>query len=430
MMVRLIPALVLTAYVLTGLLVSIYGPVIYKDYSYRLVIAYLLSFLILFWIGYGFGLSVPLAGNRRPTLRNAVLTGRIFRICIITSALLVIGQFAIYFNQTGLSFDISNVGKAYLRTYAGYERNTGSYSLSFIIASVGAAPMFIATIWGLFYFRQISPLDRLLLALLIVSTLLIFTIGQGKQKQLGDFAIYAASLLAIGVGAYGRLRRRDIVAAVTVALVVGLGLSYIVGKRYEAINITSDNVNQHIHPLMRIRTDSILFSWFGEKLGFSLSILSQYLSSGYYGLSLGLKQDFYWTWFLGGSYSLSVIFDRWLGFPFMYELTYPSRVGQVTGWSESKWHSLFSWLASDMTYPGALIFLGFVGFFYARVWQESITYKNPFSILLFCLLNVGLVYIPANNQLAHSPGGLATVAVVLVLYFVYARRFNVARAAG
>ena len=113
----------------------------------------------------------------------------------------------------------------------------------------------------------------------------------------------------------------------------------------------------------------------------------------------------------------------------MFDMTYPARIGQETGWGISKWHTLFSWLASDMTYPGALIFLAFVGYLYAKAWKESISTRNPFSILLFCLLNIGLVYIPANNQLVHSPGGLALLVAILVLYFVFAPRYNVAQQA-
>ena len=177
---------------------------------------------------------------------------------------------------------------------------------------------------------------------------------------------------------------------------------------------------------MAIRLDSCIFDVFGQKLGFSLAMLSQYLSAGYYGLSLALQQDFTWTWFLGQSYSLAVIFNRWFGFPFMYDLTYPVQVGLATGWGASKWVSIFPWLASDWTYPGALVVLAFFAALYARVWRESIEYRNPFAILVFCLLNIGILYIPANNQLVHTPGGIMTGIVVFGLYFAFGPRFNAA----
>lgn len=427
MILRLLPLLVLIAYVLLGLGISIFGPVEYKDYNYQAVTAYILAFLVLFSIGYGFGLAAPSSTAFMSSQANSRLVSSIFGKSLFLAFLLLVIDFLSKVSSGALNFDLNSLGQTYIQNYSGYERNSGSYSFDFVLATIDAVPFFVATVWGLLYFRNLTFSYKVLVIVLIGGTLLMTTIGQGKQKQLGDFAIYVASILAVGFGLRGRIRKRDIVVFLVIVAITITAFGYVSGQRYAAINLDLSNIGNSLHPLMKIRYDSEVFAIFGPKVGFAIFLLSQYLSNGYYGLSLGLNLDFSWTWFLGSSYSLSVVFNRFLGFPFMYDLTYPARIGDETGWGISKWHTIFSWLASDMTYPGALIFLAVVGFLYARVWKEAIAYRNPFSILVFSLLNVGLVYIPANNQLVHSPGGLLVLATTLSLYFVFGPRYNLSR---
>lgn len=47
---------------------------------------------------------------------------------------------------------------------------------------------------------------------------------------------------------------------------------------------------------------------------------------------------------------------------------------------------------------------------------------------MFALLTLGMFFIPANNQLLHSPGALFTLVVTMVLYLAFAWRFNGAAA--
>ena len=148
-------------------------------------------------------------------------------------------------------------------------------------------------------------------------------------------------------------------------------------------------------------------------------MLSQYLSGGYYGLSIGLQAGFLpgpGSW--ASSYSMSVIVNRWLGFPFMYDMTYPVADRADDGWGEFKWHHALLVARLRLTYPGALIFWQWSRSLYARVWRSASTYRNPFSILLFCLLNIGLVYIP-GQQPARSLAWrrLASLLVAFGLYF-------------
>ena len=161
MLIRISPLLFMIFYISLGVFVSVYGPVEYKGYRYELVVSYLLSFLILFSIGFAIGLAVPIEQGTPLGDADDLLIRRIFHVSLAISALILLFEVGRRISgQGGLAIDFSNVGNAYFEAYAGYERNTGQYSLSFILSTLAAAPAFIATVWGLFYFWRLSLWTR------------------------------------------------------------------------------------------------------------------------------------------------------------------------------------------------------------------------------------------------------------------------------
>jgi hypothetical protein len=254
--------------------------------------------------------------------------------------------------------------------------------------------------------------------------LVVYTLGGGKQKQLGDIVIIFASAFFIRK-AYEKKVNFSAIFKILGFIALGIyAMLFILTQRYQNIGIDLSVLNNNLHPLIYLNEAHPIITLLGEVGAFPIIMLSGYLGQGYYGLSLAFEQQFTWTYFGGSSYAFSVILNKVFGTEFLVEKSYPYLVGESTGWSESKWHTVFAWLASDLTFPGTILFLGVVGFFFAKTWKEALYYKNPFSALLFALLAVGAFYIPANNQLMHSPGGLWTLVAVVFLYARFAHRYN------
>jgi len=194
--------------------------------------------------------------------------------------------------------------------------------------------------------------------------------------------------------------------------------------RYAALGVNASNINERTHELMQYDTDNIIFTIFGDTIGFPLSVFSGYLSQGYYGLSLSMQEPFQWTYFIGNSYSLTVFMQRFLGVPVDFHDTYPYRASLHAGWDDSKWSTVFTWFAGDFTFIGTLFLFAFVAFLYAKVWRESYLYKNPISIILFSMLSIALLYIPANNQLLHTPGSIIAIFFFILLWILKHKRLN------
>jgi len=410
------------AYVIFTVCLALFGPLDFIDFPKLKVAAYIAFVLVCCLIGYYFGVDSSKRLTLPPPRAFLPVQGRIpkaFDFILAAGILGLIGYLVTSAGNGSLNTDLTALGETYNTTYEGYQRNTGSYSLAFISYSVFSAPMFIASVWGMFYVRRINWPRRLIVITIILGTLLIFTLGSGKMKQLGDFVIYVIAIAAVARAASGKGFSPRFIGILAGVAVIGLALfAFIVSQRYTSVGVDALNINQKTSWHVKYDTTHPVFEVFGTGIGFAVSVVCNYLSGGYYGLGLTLDSAPTWSHFLGSSYSISVIGERVFGLPSGYDVSYPYLVGNETGWGEAHWYTAFPWFASDFTFVGTGVLFGVFAFWYARAWLESIILSDPFSVLLFTLMTVGVFYVPANNQLMHSPGPVATLLLVFVLYMM------------
>jgi hypothetical protein len=124
-----------------------------------------------------------------------------------------------------------------------------------------------------------------------------------------------------------------------------------------------------------------------------------YFAQGYYGLAGSLDLPFKWTFGIGHSLFASRMVDKVFGTELRMDLdTYPARFGEVSRWSvETQWHTVYPWLASDLTFPGAILFVGCMSYFLALTWRESLEDGLFLSTAFFWQLVMFFIYIPLNN---------------------------------
>lgn len=414
------------AYMLFTLTTALFGPIDYIDFPKLKVGSFIVFVLVCCAAGYHFGVRSsqkltnlpkilrPADSRGRPKAMDVVLAISLAGVIAFISSSIVTGE---------LNLNIFSLGETYNSSYDGYQRNTGNYSTSFIVFSLLSAPVFIASVWGIYFFRYLNLSRRIVVLSIILGTLLVFTLGSGKMKQLGDVIIYLIAIAAISRAASGKGFEPKFITRLSILALIALCLfAFIVAQRYAEMGTDAFNINQKTAWQVQYNTEHPVFRVLGSNIGFAVSVVSFYLSNGYYGLGLTLESAPTWSFFTGTSYSVSVIADRFLGLPSGYAVSYPYLTGVETGWGESKWYTVFPWFASDFSFIGTGLLFGLFAFWYARAWLESVILRDPFAVLLFTLMTVGVFYAPANNQVMHTPGGLATLFVVVGLYLAAAAR--------
>lgn len=175
-----------------------------------------------------------------------------------------------------------------------------------------------------------------------------------------------------------------------------------------AVNVRAENA--HV-------SEKFLSSSLPENVKGGIIALSSYISQGYYGCSLAMKEVYVPTYGLGNSRFLSwLVGDLVLGQDFqMY--TYPKRVSDKTSWDYNiVWSSIYPWFASDFTFLGTYFIVFLVGNLLAKSWIGMLAEHDPWSITLFSLLCIMLFYFSANNQIFQTGTTFVTFFVSLFLW--------------
>lgn len=420
------PVKFFTAYLGITLAIALWGPIKYSGFPVEKTLIFMLAIMAVMVFGYVIGVESALRQRPSPNPGDGAFVRRLLQISISISyaGLLLSVSSAISSGDINTSF--SEVGSVYLSAYDGYERNDGQYSLQFIVYTLTLPFNFISFVWGFYYFSKLNANTRRLVVGLAIVTLMFHVLGSGKQKQLGDILIYIFAVAAVNYGVRRKSIKIKSIALVSVTAIGALMLFIaILNQRYRALGIGIDNINSRTISNMYFDKSHMIFSVFGMDYGLNVSMFLSYLSQGYYGLGLALNTDWQWTHFMGFSYSLSVLANRVFGVDWEWPNTLLHQVGLRTGWGETKWHTVFTHFATDFTFPGTVLLFGVFAYVYARAWISAVRYKNPFSILMFALLTMGAFFMPANNQLLHTPGALFTTITISVLYVGVGSKFNV-----
>lgn len=404
-------------YLLVTFAIAVLGPVQYINFEKGLTAIFMVAVSASIICGYAIGVH-SMVSFRPPSAELKSSTIRALLDASLAISLAALTFTTLYeFSSGNINTSLSGLGDAYFSGYENYERNSGNYSYSFLLYSFSLPFFLISCILGMFYFVNLSITRKLVLLTIIAGTVFVYTVGGGKQKQFGDIVIYLLVVGALKYGIHGReIGRKLVVWMLLIGAVSTLAFIGILGQRYAAINVGALNINQRSHPLMWFDLDHPTLKLLGLDYGFAFGAFTSYFSQGYYGLSLALRTEADWTFMVGSSYSLSVIAERLLGFEWQWPNTIVYQVGATTGWGETKWHTAFAHFATDFTWLGTVLLFGFFAFVYARSWLLSIRYANPFAILMFGILTVGVFFLPANNQLFHSPGSLLSLLLVVFLY--------------
>lgn len=403
------------------------GPVQYQGLDYWVLLPFLLIYLVLFVPGYEFGARGAYPGGIDQTRDAGVAARR--RVWLLLRLLLTWGLCSslvrwVVFVRSGATLSLETMGDAYVEGYDGYVRGAAAVDFWYVMVIVDHALVTLCLLFGFSYFCFIGRSGKLVVLAVALTYLLLNVVGGGKQKYLGDVAVFTAySLLAHAGSTKKKIRPAYVLGAAVVAVLVAGVFVELLRQRYEALGVDLSNVGLKMHPLMHWDRGAFLFDVLGDEYGFAAGVFLVYFSNGLYGLYLGLTLPFEWSLMAGNSYSLGRIVEILAGQPgLILERTYPYRVGEVYGWEFDKWHSAFAWLASDLSFVGVLALTPLFAFCYGRLWRQSLDWSNASARPLFVYLSLGLVFSFANNQLVHGLAGVLVLAFLSVSWLAHQSR--------
>lgn len=388
------------------------------------------SFLILFSIGYSLGIKGLTISDRPEIIQKGKVRylniAILLKACIIIAILAVAVHFFAALFAGKITLSLTSIGQNYQDFYT-ERRSTGKTSFSEFINFFCGFPRLVVMVLGLYYFKELTKIYKFLVIAVLALWVITNTLSFGNQKTVGDIVIYIAVVSSIRMLDVSPMKRNIIyIQLIGLAVIFLVFFSVVQYQRLIAVGTTVANIDERMNLFTGFNWDHAFFRLLGPDAGFALAIFTTgYLSGGYYGLSLCMQLPFVWTFGVGNSYSLMAFLDRYLGIHSLLDKTYLLRMENEIGWNGlMAWNTIFPWLASDLTFVGALIIFIPIAYVYAVCWKEIVRYRNPISILMFSMLTMGLIFVPANNQLLHGYDGFITTIIMTILWLAMHKSYN------
>jgi len=314
-----------------------------------------------------------------------------------------------------VAYGIANPGEAYAQTYSLMNESAGLPLVEYIRILLGP----LLTMWlplTIFYWEYLTKKTRFLGISAILGTVALF-LAMGTNKAVADTVLLLPWMIFAGYKAgvlHLKPRRVIVVSACTGAAFVlflvffGAGMlaregSPVAAKFFPATQSTADPDNFLVRNLGEISTAVVM--------GMDI-----YLTSGYYAVSLSLREPYVPMFGVGNSTFLSRQVARAVGDSGIPNRSYPVRIEKY-GWdSVGLWSTIYPWIASDVSFPGTILIVYLIGRLLALSWLDTFG-GNPFAVVLFAQLVIMLFYFPANNQLLQSGEGFTAFWVTLFLWW-------------
>lgn len=275
--------------------------------------------------------------------------------------------------------------------YAKADRSVGMLEYALMIAD---AITFMAIPLGVYNWKKISAFFRSVLFLIIISEVVIW-IGIGTKKGILD-ALIIIMMIVLALNPNFILNPwKHKKAAIAFCSCIFLFLIYFVVSYLSRYNVES------IAALVD-KSHNVIKPYYSEnfpiEISMFLSSIEDYLCFGYYSLGEALStSETMFSYGLGNSWFTINIGEK-LGVDVL-PMTYQYLLQNTIGISATQqWHTIYVWLANDLTFWGVPVVMFFIGKYYAYSWIETVTGRDFFAPGVFALFSIMIFYFFANNQ--------------------------------
>lgn len=149
---------------------------------------------------------------------------------------------------------------------------------------------------------------------------------------------------------------------------------------------------------------------------YGLQTVEMYVTQGYASMALAFDLNFQWSRFVGNSIYISHLVDKLFNTNIAEE-TYTARNESVNGWSESVYfNTLYTWLASDLTFFGVVVLFFFFGSLLSKIWIEVINKGCLFAVPICYQLAYALIFAPTNNSLFNTLSEIIKTVMIFGIY--------------
>jgi hypothetical protein len=404
------PIIILSTWLLFTLFFFITGP-----YQYKLNNTfYFYSFLFCIHLALLGGYVRGLQSNGRDTnigfksinwLKNSIL---IFFLYLLFKTFLSGG-----INILNITNAINNPGESYLTSHS--EENISMFNY---IDMLFAPLQTIAITGGIYFWKQLKAVHKIVVILIV-----IITIGNSIAASVRS-AMVAIILLIISTILLKIITKKLIIniktklgIAFSLVLIIVLFFSYTshLVKTRNAIVIQNPLTFEDPDP------ENIYYKLLPDDWNLTITATNFYLGHSYYRLNQAMNMPFNGIG-LGFSNSYFVIKNvkKITGWNGLENISYGVRLDKNTAYGifGVYWSTIYTWMASDFTFPGTIVWVFFIGYFFALCIKDVIKSDNILAIAVFGNFFF-LIYSFASVNPFQDGTGITNIGGVFLIWIFY-----------
>lgn len=209
-------------------------------------------------------------------------------------------------------------------------------------------------------------------------------------------------------------KKRRLLTALLVVLVI-----------FACLWMFSNNMRSREASLYAGRGDFSSFPWFlmPEAVRPAIYWLTGYVAQGYKALSFCLELPFTSTFGVGGSWFTIQNFSSLLGIPIL-DYTYLGKAEALGIGAYKNWHTVYTWIANDVSFVGVPFVLFFLFYLMAQSWTDYLDHNDGFAFIFMTIMGFFALYISANNTVFSHSDTLFAFYIVLYLWKRCRKKYN------
>ena len=296
----------------------------------------------------------------------------------------------------GLSFSFSNLVFALLNPGDAYSAEATVSINTNVITGIILTPIRWAVIpLGIYYWQKLSKLFQSIVVLTFF--IYIFTwLGIGTRKGLMDLILVSYfSIIAAHKSLLNNPSSRKKLKIIAIVTLVLFLFFFIYSNASRAGLSSLKDLDQMLDRDYR----EFYVKHFSPNTLSAMSEITSYLCQGYNALNISMTDIGIISPTFGGSaMSTWLYLDRFLGYNPMPD-TYMAILESNYGIDKYQyWHSIYLWIANDVTFIFVPFVIFLIGYYFARVWKDALNGANPWAYPILGYMIIMVFYFFANNQ--------------------------------
>jgi hypothetical protein len=388
-----------------------FGPYFYKLTKPFIFYSYLFLIHAALFLGY-------FLGQRKEghATRVNIYYYRIVEVTIIISIIYLIVKLII----TG-GGDIRNLIVTFRNAQETYAISSLKHSNLFSYFDILFFPLSVIAITNAIYCHNKLRLPYRISVYLMILVSIASSIGSATRAGIMELFILVFAALLLSIYQKNFIVRMYHKILVPFIILITIGGFFV----YSNVLIYKRGGIPIINPLTneQPKENYFLFKITPQNLAPTIYNTSFYISHSYYQLNKAMNLPFKGIAFgLSNSYFVMDNIDQLTGWKWPKEISYGLRLDNEIGIGYGAyWSTFYTWIASDVTFPGTIIIVFIIGFLFSLALRDSLFSLNPLAVTAFCTLFYFIFHFAFNNPLQDG-AGIMTCFVIPLLWLLFRKR--------